>query len=40
MISLIIPCYNEEDYITKLLKSIEKQTLSKSLFEVIIVDNG
>ncbi len=40
MISLIIPCYNEEDYITNLLKSIEKQTLSKSLFEVIIVDNG
>lgn len=40
MISLIIPCYNEEDYITKLLNSLEKQSLSKSLFEVIIVDNN
>lgn len=40
MISLIIPCYNEEDYITKLLNSLEKQTLSKYLFEIIIVDNG
>lgn len=40
MISLIIPCHNEEKYITTLLSSVEKQSLSKSFFEVIIVDNG
>ncbi|MBS3052792.1 MAG: glycosyltransferase [Candidatus Aenigmarchaeota archaeon] len=36
MISIIIPCLNEEKYIGKLLGSIYKQTFRK--FEVIVVD--
>ena len=36
--SIIIPTLNEEDYISNLLDSLEKQTHKD--FEVIIVDNG
>ncbi len=39
-ISVIIPTRNRCDYLRDLLKSIEKQTLEKGLFEVIVFDNG
>ena len=39
-ISVIIPTYKPEKYIYDCLKSLEKQTISKDFFEVIIVLNG
>jgi poly(ribitol-phosphate) beta-N-acetylglucosaminyltransferase len=39
-ISVIIPTHKREKIITKCLDSLNKQTLSKSLFEVIIIING
>ena len=38
-ISVIIPARNEEENIGKLLSSLEKQTYSPHLFEVIVVDD-
>jgi len=37
--SVVIPCLNEEDYILRLLRSLEKQTYSLDDFEVIVADN-
>jgi len=37
--SVVIPCYNEADYITQALKSLNEQT-TKASFEVIVVDNN
>ena len=37
-ISVVIPCYNQEKYITKCLDSVATQTISD--YEVIIVDDG
>ena len=39
-ISVVIPALNEEKYLLKTLESIDNQTLDKSLWEVIVVDNG
>lgn len=39
-ISVIIPSYNPGDYVFECLDSCLKQTLDKTLFEVIIVLNG
>jgi glycosyltransferase involved in cell wall biosynthesis len=39
-ISIVIPCHNEEKYITRLLLALEVQSFNKNYFEVIIVDNG
>jgi len=39
-ISLIIPTYNRIDKLTKVIQALESQTLAKSKFEVIIVDDG
>jgi glycosyltransferase involved in cell wall biosynthesis len=39
-ISVIIPAFNEEANIGKSLQALEAQTLSKELFEIIVVDNG
>ena len=37
-VSIIIPCYNEENYIIEILKKIN---LVKNLdFEIIIIDDG
>ena len=36
--SIIIPCYNEEKYIERCLKSIIKQTYRN--FEIIIINDG
>ena len=40
LLSVIIPVYNLENYILNALQSLENQTLSISLFEVIIIDDG
>jgi len=37
--SIVIPCYNEEKYIAKTLKSIHKQDFTGA-YEVIVVDNN
>jgi len=39
-ISVVIPTYNEENYIEKCLKSLMNQTLQRDEFEIIIVDGG
>lgn len=38
--SIIIPCYNEEKYISRCLNSICNQTLDKEKYEVIVIDDG
>ncbi len=38
MLSIIIPTYNEEEYLPYLLRSIEAQSYTD--FEVIVADNG
>ena len=38
-ISIIIPVYNNEKYIGRCLRSLKNQSISKSLFEIIIVDD-
>jgi len=39
LVSVIIPTYNIDLHIQECLKSLEKQTLPKNMFEVIIVDD-
>ena len=40
-ISVIIPAYNcEQDFLYRALRSLESQTLDKSIFEVVIIDDG
>ncbi|MDO1451024.1 glycosyltransferase [Rhodocytophaga aerolata] len=38
-LSVVIPTYNRVFYLTKVLKGLEQQSLDKSCFEIIIVDN-
>ena len=38
--SIIIPNYNEEKYIKRCLESIFNQTINKSNYEVIVIDDG
>jgi len=40
MISVIIPTYNEEASITACLKSLNRQTLSRDEYEIIVVDGN
>lgn len=40
IISVIIPVYNCYNYIEECLKSVQEQTISKNLLEVIIVNDG
>ena len=42
MISLVIPCYNEEDNLEKLLTKISfvLKKFSKERIEIVIVNNG
>jgi glycosyltransferase involved in cell wall biosynthesis len=40
MISVIIPHLNQPDGLEACLRSLDAQTLSRSLFEIIVVDNG
>ncbi|MFW6008977.1 MAG: glycosyltransferase [archaeon] len=39
-ISVIIPIYNSEEFLNKLLDSIKYQTLEKEKYEVVFVDNN
>ncbi|WP_084186862.1 glycosyltransferase [Andreprevotia chitinilytica] len=39
-ISVVIPTYNREDLLRYTLESLRQQTLDKSQFEVVIVDDG
>lgn len=39
-ISVIIPCYNAENYIGRCLKSIEAQTYGLSRLEIILIDDA
>lgn len=38
-VSIIIPCYNADEYLIECLDSIFNQTIDKSLYEVIIIDD-
>ena len=38
LVSIIIPCYNEEKYIGRCLDSIIKQDYPKEKIEVLVVD--
>lgn len=40
LISVVIPAYNEENYLTPCLKALKEQEYPKEKFEVIVVDNG
>jgi glycosyltransferase involved in cell wall biosynthesis len=40
LVSVVIPAFNEEVHMEACLSSLQAQTLSPSLFEVIVVDNG
>ena len=39
MISFIVPCYNEEQYIRDCIKSIKKAA-SNINYEIIVIDNN
>lgn len=39
-VSIIIPTYNRPDHISRLLDSLDMQTMSPSTYEVIVVDDG
>jgi len=39
-VSVIIPVYNDSENLLNCLAAVERQTLHKSKFEVIVVDNG
>lgn len=40
LISVVIPAYNEEKYLSSCLESLERQTFPKQKYEVIVVDNN
>ena len=40
LISVVVPSHNEEKYIGKCLQSLKNQSLEKSKFEIIVVDNA
>jgi len=40
LISVIVPAYNEEKFISACISSLEKQDFNMSNYEVIVVDNG
>ncbi len=40
MITATISTYNREKYLPKVLESLKKQSLDKSLFEIILVNNN
>ncbi len=40
MISVIVPAYNEEQNIAACLESLERQTVPRDQYEVIVVDGG
>jgi len=40
MITVVVPCYNEEKNIAACLKSLSDQTLRRDEYEIIVVDGG
>ncbi|MDA9192488.1 glycosyltransferase family 2 protein [Schleiferiaceae bacterium] len=40
IISVIIPCYNRENHISRAIRSCLEQTLSREDFEIIVIDDG
>jgi glycosyltransferase involved in cell wall biosynthesis len=40
LFSIVVPVYRQWHLVPKLLSSLDRQTLPRSLFEVILVDNG
>ena len=39
-ISVVIPAFNEEAFIRSTLKCLERQTLPRNAYEIIVVDGG
>lgn len=39
-VSVIIPAYNEEEYIQKTLAALTESDYPKNLFDIIVVDNN
>ena len=39
-VSVIIPVYNQERYISRCLRSITEQTIPKNLFEIVVINDG
>jgi len=39
-VSVIIPVYNREKYIARAIRSLVQQTLSKTMYEIIVIDDG
>lgn len=40
VVSFVVPCYNEVEYIGSCLASIRQQKIDPSTYEIIVVDNG
>ena len=40
LISVLIPAYNEENYLEPCLKSVLRQSLSPKLYEIVVIDNN
>ena len=40
LVSVIIPCFNSEKFISRALRSIINQSLSKEKYEIIVVNDG
>ena len=40
LISVIVATYNHEKYIGRCLRSLLDQTLSKDLYEIVVIDDG
>ncbi|MCG7854286.1 MAG: glycosyltransferase, partial [Methanoregulaceae archaeon] len=40
MISVVVPAYNEEQNIAACLESLERQTIPRDQYEIIVVDGG
>ena len=40
VVSVVVPAYNEVNFVKILLMALEMQTLDKARYEVLVVDNG
>ena len=40
LISVIVAAYNQEKFIGRCLRSLIDQTLSRDLYEIIVIDDG
>ena len=39
-ISIIVPAFNQENFISRCLRSILDQSLDRQLYEIIVIDDG